>query len=111
MDFALIKGTSAWGKAGIAVRLMDELPATFYEGDFYDQSSATLIPKYPAYLPAIWAFCSSPEFNREVRKIDQALKVTNATLVKVPFHLERWQQVAEEKYPDGLPGNCPIDGG
>jgi hypothetical protein len=29
--------------------------------------------------------------------------VTNATLVKVPFDLERWQRVAAEQYPDGLP--------
>src|SRR4051794_9562142 len=35
--------------------------------------------------------------------MDQKLNVTNATLVKVPFDLERWQRVAAEKYPDGLP--------
>ncbi|MDT9071397.1 hypothetical protein, partial [Escherichia coli] len=29
--------------------------------------------------------------------------VTNATLVKVPFDLDHWQQVATERYPDGLP--------
>ena len=29
--------------------------------------------------------------------------MTNATLVKVPFDLERWQQVAAEEYPNGLP--------
>jgi hypothetical protein len=31
------------------------------------------------------------------------VNVTNATLVKVPFDLKRWQQVAAEEYPDGLP--------
>ena len=31
------------------------------------------------------------------------MNVTNATLVKVPFDLERWQQVAAEEYPNGLP--------
>ena len=35
--------------------------------------------------------------------IDQKLSVTNATLVKVPFDLEHWQQVAAEEYPNGLP--------
>lgn len=62
-----------------------------------------IVPKNPDHLPAIWAFCSSPEFNVAVRKIDSALKVTNALLVKVPFDLERWQRVADEQYPDGLP--------
>ena len=31
-------------------------------------------------LPAIWCFCSSPEYNEAVRRIDQKLNVTNATL-------------------------------
>jgi hypothetical protein len=38
-----------------------------------------------------------------VRQIDQTIKVTNATLVKVPFDLDYWTKVAEEKYPNGLP--------
>src|SRR5205814_136604 len=28
---------------------------------------------------------------------------TNSVLVKVPFDLERWQRVATERFPDGLP--------
>lgn len=31
------------------------------------------------------------------------MKVTNNSLVKVPFDLAHWQKVAAEKYPDGLP--------
>jgi hypothetical protein len=38
-----------------------------------------------------------------VRKIDSALRVTNTALVKVPFDFDHWQEVAAEKYPDGLP--------
>ena len=51
----------------------------------------------------IWAFCSVSGFRDDVRAIDQKLKVTNATLVKVPFDLEHWTKVAAEQYPDGLP--------
>jgi hypothetical protein len=75
----------------------------------FDNNTAAIIPKHPAQLPAIWAFCSSPEFNTAVRKIDSALKVTNASLVKVPFDLEHWQQVAVERYPNGLPKPCSSD--
>ncbi len=82
---------------------MNELPITVYSGEIFGKNAATVIPKDPSHLPAIWCFCSSPEYNEAVRAIDQALKVTNATLVKVPFDLERWQQVAAERYPDGLP--------
>jgi hypothetical protein len=38
-----------------------------------------------------------------VRRIDQKLNVTNSTLVKVPFDLDYWTKVAQEKYPNGLP--------
>src|SRR5205085_6660550 len=44
-------------------------------------------------------FCSSPEFNKAVRFIDQKTNVTNATLVKVPFDLEYWQKIAVEAGP------------
>jgi hypothetical protein len=54
-------------------------------------------------IPAIWCFCSSPEYTAEVRKINQKVQVANSTLVKVPFDLAHWQKVAAEKYPHGLP--------
>lgn len=34
-----------------------------------------------------------------MRRIDQSLKVTNATLVKVPFDVDHWRKVAEEAGP------------
>ena len=82
---------------------MNQLPVTLYSGELFDNNSAVICPEKPAHLPAIWAFCSSREFYDRVRDIDQQVKVTNSTLVKVPFDLEHWQKVATEKYPDGLP--------
>jgi len=35
--------------------------------------------------------------------LSQKLNVTNASLVKVPFDLDHWTKIAEEKYPNGLP--------
>jgi hypothetical protein len=97
------QGVNAWGKSGIAVSLMGKLPASLYTGTKFDNNVGVITPKDPAHLPAIWCFCSSTEYNEAVRQIDQALKVTNATLVKVPFDLAHWQQVAAERYPHGLP--------
>jgi len=102
-DAARIQGQVAWESKGIAVRQMRELPVTLNQGSPWDMNCATIVPHNPAHLPAIWCFCSSPEYNEAVRKVDQALKVTNATLVKVPFDLAHWQQVAAERYPNGLP--------
>lgn len=93
----------AYGKVGVAISQMQALPATLYTGELYDNNVAPIIPLDPSHLPAIWAFCSSPDYNKSVRTIDQTLKVTNATLVKVPFDLAHWQKVAEEQYPNGLP--------
>ena len=100
---ARIQGENVWARKGIVVSLMGNLPITIYSGDAFDISCSPIVPFNQDDLSAIWCFCSSPHFNEEVRKIDQALKVTNATLVKVPFDLAHWQKVAAEKYPNGLP--------
>ncbi|MCT8982652.1 BREX-1 system adenine-specific DNA-methyltransferase PglX [Shewanella algae] len=100
---AIPAGEMAWGKKGVAVSQMGALPATIHTGEIFDKNVAIVLPKSEQHLPAIWAYCSSPEYNREIRQIDQSLKVTNTTLVKVPFDLGFWQKVAEEKYSNGLP--------
>jgi hypothetical protein len=93
----------AYGNLGVALGQVGNLPATLYTGEFYDNNTGVIIAQDEALLPAIWAFCSSESFGLEVRRIDQALKVTNATFLKVPFDLAHWQKVAKEKYPNGLP--------
>src|SRR5207249_950254 len=85
------------------VTQMQNLACTFYSGEVFGKNAATVVPHEIENLAAIWSFCSSAEFACEVRRIDQSLKVTNGTLVKVPFDLAYWQQVAAEKYPNGLP--------
>lgn len=97
-----LSGNKAWGKRGIACSWMNDLPATPYYGAIYDNMAAVILPRDEADLTPIWAYCSSEEFNTDVRKINQKVQVANATLVKVPFDRERWQRVASEKYPHGL---------
>ncbi len=97
------RGVHAWGKIGIAISLMRALPISIYLGEKFDTNVAVIIPnKHDHFLP-IFTYCSSPKFTKEVRRIDQKLNVTNATLEKVPFDLDYWQKVADEKYPNGLP--------
>jgi hypothetical protein len=79
------------------------LPATIHTGEIFDKNLAVVLPHNPTDIPAIWCFCSSLKYNESVRQIDQSLKVTNATLVKVPFDLPHWTKIAQEKYPNGLP--------
>jgi hypothetical protein len=98
-----MRGDRAFGKAGISISKMSVLPVTFYSGKPFDGNAHALVPHQQADLAALWAFCSSSEFSVAVRKVDPKLDVTNASIEKVPFDLARWQKVAEEKYPHGLP--------
>lgn len=97
------KGLKAVGKQGVAIHRMRQLYPYVYAKERFHQNVAVVIPKDDEHLPAIWCFCASPVYNEAVRRIDQKLNVTNATLVKVPFDLAHWQQVAAERYPNGLP--------
>jgi len=97
------QGAKAVGKAGVAIHRMRVVFSYWFAKARLHQNVAVIVPRQPDHLPAIWCFCSSPEFNVAVRRIDQKLNVTNATLVKVPFDLAHWQQVAAERYPNGLP--------
>ena len=102
-DLARLQGISAWGKRGIAVSQMRSLPVAIYSGACFDSNLSALPVKETKCLPAVWCFCSSIEYNSYVREIDQSLKVTNSTLVKVPFDLDRWTEIAAQQYPNGLP--------
>lgn len=97
------RGKPFWGKRGVLISRMGSLPCTLYLGDPYDQASGVIVPNKANHLAAIWAFCSSEEYNKQVRKLDRKVNVTSATLAKVPFDLAHWQKVAAEKYPHGLP--------
>ncbi len=98
-----LRGQAAWSMQGIAIRQISSLPASLTQATPFDTNIAVILSKQNGHLPAIWCFCSSPEYNEAVRRIDQKLNVTNATLVKVPFDLDHWTKVAAEKYPNGLP--------
>ena len=102
-EMARRQGTAAWGRTGVAVSQMRYLPASWFAGELFDSNVAAVVPEDDRDFAAVYAFCTSPEYPIAVRVIDQAPKVTNATLVKVPFDLPRWQAVAAEKYPQGLP--------
>lgn len=97
------QGANAWGRRGVVVSLMRELCCTLYTGEKFDNNVSAIVLNDPNLVPAVWTYCTSPDFTEQVRQIDQKLNVTNATLVKVPFDLAHWQKVAAEKYPQGLP--------
>ena len=102
-DLARPQGQAVWGRGGVVVSMMRSLPATLYLGAAFDSNVGVLAPRSPQDVLAVWAFASSPEFNRLVREIDPGLRVVNASLVRVSFDADRWRGIAAERFPEGLP--------
>ena len=100
---ARIQGLSAWGKRGVAIRQNYPFPCSLYLGTKYDQSCTVMIPKESESLPALWAYCSSPQFKQDVRKIDKKRNVTTSTFAKVSVDLGDYGQQAFARYGNGLP--------
>ena len=100
---ASVQGSDAWNRPGILVSLIGALPVTLYTGALFDMNAGAVIPLQDSDLAAAWSFLSSSDYERLVRLIDQQLKLTTATLTKIPFDAERWERVAAETYPNGLP--------
>lgn len=106
-------GNKAWGEYGVAINQMRSLKASYFCGEKFDGNVNVIFARNKEHLASLWAYCSSDEYNENVRRIDQKLNVTNATLLKVPFDLEQWKQVANSDYPNGLPKpytNDPTNG-
>ncbi len=97
------RGQEAWGRIGIAVSQMSSLCVSNYAGAAFDNNVCVLLPGNAAVASAIYAYCASSDFERDVRRIDQKINITNATIGKVPFDLARWQKIAAKEYPEGLP--------
>ncbi|MDC3332016.1 BREX-1 system adenine-specific DNA-methyltransferase PglX [Ilumatobacter sp.] len=97
------RGHEAWGNPGVAINQTGNLDAALYGGQIFQNGVAAIVPHDESLLPAVWSFCESDEYRSEVRKVDSKIAVTNKTLLKVPFDVERWRLVAEKRFPDGLP--------
>jgi hypothetical protein len=100
---AWIRGKAAWGRSGVVIRIMGDLPVTRYTGEIFDNNVAVVAVHDPSHLPALWEFASSSSYHKAVRELNQKVSVTDESFIHVPFDLAYWQQVAAEKYPDGLP--------
>ncbi len=103
IELARRQGLSAWGRMGVMVSHMRQMPVALYLGTPFDSNASPIVPNDRGHLVAIYEFCLSDGYARLVDQIDQSLKPTNTSLVQVPFDLGYWQSVAATKYPNGLP--------
>ncbi len=98
-----IRGHRVFGRTGVAVNKMRGLEPFLYSGEVFDDNVCPISPRDVDLNAAVWSYVQSGQYHENVRVIDQALKVTAATLTQVPFDLDRWTEVANERYPHGLP--------
>ena len=97
-------GKSNWGKWGVSVSLMTPFSATLYTGEIYDTNCCAIVPSNKSDLLALWAFCSSSDFAKEVRAVNQKnRKVEVRTMLSIPFEKTKWEEVAKRDYSSGLP--------
>jgi hypothetical protein len=102
-----IRGRGAWGRRGICASRAGTFPTTVYSGELFLDGAAVLIPNDANHLPAIWHFMQSPEYARSVRAINQKVIATVSSMPKVPFDLERWENIALEAGP--MPHAASLD--
>ena len=103
MSGCRLHGQNVTGRRGVAVRKMSDLTPFLYDGETFDDNVGVLAPAQEEDIPAILSYATSGEYRTALRRIDQKLNVTAATLVKAPVELARWKDKAAREYPQGLP--------
>jgi len=94
-------GGSAWGKEGLAISVTGNLYVSQYLGDLFDTTVGVVIPRD---LPLeVETFVRSEQYEPQIRQLDQAMSVTEHTLLKAPFDQKHWRRAAVERYPLGPP--------
>ena len=96
-------GVNIWCSSGVAVSGIGYLYIRPYLGRAFDENIAVIHPRKSIHLSAISSFVNSDDFQIQLKNIDSNLKASCNTLVKVPFNLDYWNKITEQKYPKGLP--------
>ena len=97
------KGKQAVGERGFAIAVTQTPKVAAFLGTRFDCTMAALLVKNPDHYPAIRSFLLSDAFPREVRRVDQALSITESSFIKVPFDLIHWQDIANAAGPPPEP--------
>jgi hypothetical protein len=101
--YAWLRGQEAWGKKGLVIRGMRHLPASIYTGTHFDNNVTVIVPADDSLLCATAGYVFDESYNKKVRQINPKISVTDSAFLDVPFDVNRWNSVAKETYPNGLP--------
>ncbi|MGS2719341.1 Eco57I restriction-modification methylase domain-containing protein [Paraglaciecola aestuariivivens] len=98
-----LRGKDAWKKQGIGIARVSSLNSCIYSGHFYANTCPVVIPDHKSNHEAIWCYISSAEFKETAKNLNQSLSIDNGYLGKIPFDKSRWEKIAKNRYPNGLP--------
>lgn len=87
-------GQKSWGKKGVLVTRIG-LKVNPYFGEKYDNNLIAITPKKDLNVKSLYNFIGSSEYKVAVRKLDQKLSLTNATVLKVNVELEKYNHLSD----------------
>lgn len=102
-DFARFQGQKAFTKTGFYLTNVGRLHRCGFYAKPFTSEITVLIPKVNIKPEVVYSFILSADYENELRKIDQNLAISTASVGKVPFDIVHWEKIAAEKYPNGLP--------
>ena len=100
---ATVRGQNTWKRDGVVVSQTGRLVPTRYTGEYFPNIVPVVVPHNNDNLSAVYCFCVSGQLEDALRAFNPKLSVDNGYFGKVEFDIDRWRQVATEKYPNGLP--------
>lgn len=96
-------GHNALGRKGVAISRMGKISTSIYNGEFFDQNCAVLLPKSLHNLSAIASYCLDPAYSESLRKANPNLAISSSTVAKANFDENEWRETACLLYPNSLP--------
>ncbi|MEQ5874960.1 N-6 DNA methylase [Pseudoalteromonas sp. NFXS39] len=85
------QGMTAWGKKGVAISQMSNLPYALYMGEAFDSNMTAVVDNTNCFLPLL-NYTYSEEYSKDVREFDQSMKPTNSSFEKVLFNKRKWEE-------------------
>lgn len=85
------QGMTAWGKKGVAISQMSDLPYVLFMGEAFDSNMTAVIGDKDSFLPLL-NYTYSEEYSQDVREFDQSMKPTNSSFEKVLFNKRKWKE-------------------
>jgi len=96
-------GGEARGRRGVLIAKMSDLPASLYDGSYYDDNTYTIIPFQLDDLAAVWLWARSSEFRNAVRTISQKTAVPVGAVGAAKLEIDLWRRAAEGAGPPPEP--------